>query len=90
MMEGWEGYEPEPGYEDREMMIPYSDVEIRRGDIPEVLKDIKTIRQLTLFWDCEITGSLPYSGGFYEQPWYVCEIIRTLKRESAKRRERGG
>jgi hypothetical protein len=90
MMGGWEGYDPAPGYEDREMAIPYADTVVRRGDIPKIMRDYKTVKQVTLFFDCEAMGQLPYAGGLYEQPWYIVEIFRTLKAESAKRKQRGG
>lgn len=72
------------------MVVPYADVVIRRGEIPRIMRDYKTIKQVTLFFDCEATGKLPYSGGLYEQPWYILEIFRTLKSEAAKRKQRGG
>ena len=68
-------------------------IEVDRGKIPGFFTE-ESERLMTLFFD-NLDFGLPFSGGFYEQPCHVSDVLRALKnaqhvREASKKRRTNG
>lgn len=84
---GWWDWEPEPEDNGREMILPVCLEVIDRGDIKTQYLVPENAELINMFDGWKRTGVLPYSGGTWEQPAVMMDILMTLDVELDKRKE---
>lgn len=78
---GWWEWEPTPGDQGREMILPLCSEIIDRGEIKTKYLTQDAAEVLTMFDNWKRTGLLPYSGGTWEQPAVMMDILMALDYE---------
>lgn len=84
-MEGWYGQRILPFSVDRPYLIPKTDYEIRRGDIPSYFTDTFWA-QLGMWKSWKRLGGNAFGGGWFEWPAVFRDVIEALEEEYSKRK----
>jgi len=73
---------------ERDYLIPKTEYEIRRGDIPSYFTE-EIFRQIAMWKSWKRLGNNVFSGGWAEWPAVFLDVIEALEDEYCKRMNRG-